>query len=35
MSYGNFLRNSRYNDGTTWVWPDHADHFALRRASAD
>ncbi len=31
MIYANLIRNSRYNDGTTLFWLDHADHLALRR----
>src|ERR1035438_2829717 len=30
MSYRDFSRNSRYNDGTTWFRADHANHFTLR-----
>jgi hypothetical protein len=32
MSYRDFPRNSRYNDGTTWFRADHADCLALRRS---
>src|SRR5260370_23578709 len=32
MSYRDFPRNSRYNDGTTWFRADHADYLALCRS---
>src|SRR6266446_4908610 len=32
MSYRDFPRNSRYNDGTTWFRADHAYYLALRRS---